>query len=56
MLLPAITVEVDDTSGLFINGSRAIPAGMTAMLVVVRLIISELVLQIGRGPKESLIQ
>jgi hypothetical protein len=56
MLLPAITIEIDNVSGSWMHWSSTILAGMTPMLIVVDLILPELVLQVSRRPEEGVIQ
>ena len=56
MFLPSILADINDAPATFLTRSSAIAPRMSAVLVETALIIPELVLQVGRGPEEGLIQ
>ena len=55
MLLPSVAIDINDFSGACIDWSRTLPSRMCMTLVEIVLIIAQLVLQVCRRPKESLI-
>ena len=56
MLVPPIVFDVDDIAMHRFDRRSSIPARMASMLVEIALVSVELVLQISRRPKESVIQ
>lgn len=56
MLFPAILTDIDDLVFNRLIGSTAIPPRMSPILVVIKLINAQLVLQVNHCPEEGLIQ
>jgi hypothetical protein len=55
MLLPPVVLDINEASPLGFNWGGGPQTSMSAMLVVIALILSQLVRQVGGSPEKGLI-